>query len=267
MTMPSLPPHRKPMRSFLRKPFAKDTRFAFHHSAVLLGFSFGILATAAIAEPVCSHDIPVNARCEIALSALRPTQSAIGMMQVEDRVSRMRGETDFLKYTKKRPVPVVQAPDGSFYLTDSHHLASVLLRSGATTAIAEVIGRLDNPSTFWQEMQARHWVYLFDPKGSPITPDALPKRLSDLTDDPYRALASYAQNAGYYKKTDAYFMEFHWARYFGSRMGWQPVDKLNLLPALQAAERLACQPEAKDLPGYAGPCRPDDVPVRPAHEY
>lgn len=258
--MPSLPPYRKPMRSFSHKPFTKDIRSAFRHSAVLLGLSFGILATGAIAEPVCSHGIPVNAKCEIALAALHPTQSAIGMMQVEDRVTRMREETDFLKYTSKRPVPVVQAPDGGFYLTDSHHLASVLLRAGATTVIAQIIGRFDNPSTFWEEMQARHWVYLFDPKGNPITPEVLPKRLSDLTDDPYRALASYAQNAGYYKKTDAYFMEFHWARYFGSRMNWQPVDKLSLLSALQMAERLACREEAKELPGYAGPCRPDTSP-------
>lgn len=252
------------MRSQLHKPCTKNTRPALRRSFLLLGFSFSILASVASAEPACSGSTPVNAKCEIALSALRPTQSAIGMMQVDDRVTRMRGETDFMKYTSKRPVPVVQAPDGGFYLTDSHHLASVLLRAGATTAIAQVIGRFDNPSTFWQEMQARHWVYLFDPKGNPITPQALPKRLSDLTDDPYRALASYAQNAGYYKKTDAYFMEFHWARYFGSRMNWQPVDKLNLLSALQTAERLACQPEAKELPGYAGPCRPDSSATQEA---
>lgn len=214
------------------------------------------LSSSAFAEPACGRDILVNARCEILLSALRPTQSAVGMIQVEERAARLKGETDFVKYTSKRPVPVVQAPDGSFYLTDNHHLASVLARIGASKVTAEVIGRFDNPATFWQEMQARHWVYLFDPKGNPIVPSALPKRVADLADDPYRALASYAQNAGYYKKTDAYFMEFHWARYFGSHMGWQPIDRMNLLDALQSAERLACRPEAKDLPGYAGPCNP-----------
>jgi hypothetical protein len=212
------------------------------------------LSSNAYAEPACDRNIPVNAKCEIALAALRPTQTAVGMIQVEERAARLKSETNFVKYTSKRPVPVVQAPDGSFYLTDSHHLASVLVRIGASKVTAQVIGRFDNPGTFWQEMQARHWVYLFDPKGNPIAPSALPKHLADLGDDPYRALASYAQNAGYYKKTDAYFMEFHWARYFGSRMGWQPIDRLNLLNALQSAERLACQPEAKDLPGYAGPC-------------
>ncbi|HYC43639.1 MAG TPA: ParB/Srx family N-terminal domain-containing protein [Noviherbaspirillum sp.] len=211
--------------------------------------------SASFAAPPCSRDIPVNTTCEIALSDLRPTQPAVGMIQVEERAARMGGETDFVRYTARRPIPVVQGPDGSFYLTDSHHLASVLVRAGAQRASAQVIGRFDNPATFWQEMQARRWVYLFDPKGNPIQPSALPQRLTDLADDPYRALAGYAQDAGYYKKTDAYFMEFHWARYFGSRMGWRPIDRLNLLQALQAAEALACQPEAQELPGYPGPCK------------
>ncbi len=210
--------------------------------------------SAAFAAPPCSRTVPVNTACEIDLSALRPTQSAVGMIQVEERAARMSRNLDFVRYTSKRPIPVVQAPDGAFHLTDSHHLASVLHRVGATKVTAQVIGRFDDPKTFWKEMQSRHWVYLYDPKGNPIPPSALPKKLADLADDPYRALAGYAQDAGYYRKTDAYFMEFHWARYFGSRMGWRPIDRLNLLEALQTAERLACQPEAGKLPGYAGPC-------------
>jgi hypothetical protein len=220
----------------------------------VLGFAL-VPLSASLAAPECSRTIPVDATCEIALSVLRPTQSAVGMIQVEERASRMAGETDFVRYTARRPIPVVQGPDGSFYLTDSHHLASVLVRAGARYATAQIIGRFDNPATFWQEMQTRRWVYLFDPKGKPIQPSALPKQIMDLADDPYRALAGYAQDAGYYRKTDAYFMEFHWARYFGNRMGWRPINRFNLLEALQTAEALACQLEAQDLPGYPGPCK------------
>ena len=214
-----------------------------------------VLATDAFAAPQCNRNIPIQATCEIELSSLRPTQSAVGMIQVEERAARMPADTDFVRYTTRRPIPVVQAPDGGFYLTDSHHLASVLVRAGATRAMAQVIGRFDNSASFWQEMQAREWVYLYDPKGNPITPSSLPKRLRDLANDPYRSLAGYAQDAGYYKKTDTYFMEFHWARYFGRQMGWKPIDRMNLLEALQAAEGLACQPEARELPGYPGPCK------------
>jgi len=228
-------------------------RSPFRHLTALAVLLIPVAGT--IAAPPCGRDIPVKGTCEIALSALRPTQPAVGMIQVEERAARMTGEKDVARYTAKRPIPVVQAPDGNFYLTDSHHLASVLVRLGAERATARVIGRFDNASTFWQEMRARHWVYLFDPKGNPIAPSALPARLADLADDPYRALAGYAQDAGYYRKTDAYFMEFHWARYFGERMGWRRIDRMNLLDALQAAETLACLPEARELPGYPGPCK------------
>lgn len=217
-----------------------------------------LAAGQAQAEPPCSQAIPVQASCEIALSALHPTQPSVGMIQVEERANRLKDETDLAKYTAKRPLPVVQGPDGVFYLTDGHHLASVLSRLGAQSVKVQIIGRLNKKATFWDDMQARHWVYLFDSQGRPLSPSALPKSVAELADDPYRALATYAEDAGYFNKTDAYFMEFEWARYFGSQMGWRPVNRMNLLEALQAAEKLACQPEARTLPGYAGPCKTKD---------
>lgn len=211
------------------------------------------------AAPACSSTVPVNTACEIRLDSLRPTQSAIGLIQVEERVARMKPGIDGVAHTEKRPMPVVQGPDGSFYLTDGHHLASTLSRLDVLKVTAKVIGRFSNPASFWQNMQQRQWVYLYDAKGNPISPASLPTRIADLGDDPYRALAGYAQDAGYYGRSDVYFAEFHWARYFGSNMNWQPIDRLNLLYALQAAERLACLPAAKNLPGYTGPCRAPDV--------
>lgn len=235
-----------------RMPHSRRANAACRRALMI--FAVALAASDAFAAPACGGSTSVNAACEIAISALRPMQPAVGMIQVEERAARMKPGIDGVAYTSKRPVPVVQAPDGAFYLTDSHHLVSVLSRVGATRVKAQVIGRFDNPATFWQQMQARHWVYLFDAKGNPITPALLPKHIADLGDDPYRALAGYAESAGYFRKTDAYFMEFEWARYFGSHMHWQPVDRMNLLTALQTAEKLACSPQAGNLPGYTGPC-------------
>lgn len=220
----------------------------------LAGLAAAIVMCGAQAEPACSRSTPVDAECEIPLSALHPTQPAVGMMQVEERAARMPRDVDGVAYTRKHPIPVVQAPDGSFYMTDGHHLASVLSHVGVDRVSARLIGRLEDPASFWQQMRTRHWVYLFDEKGNPIAPSELPRRIADLRDDPYRSLATYAEDAGYFHKTDAYFMEFEWARYFGSRMHWQPINRLNLLAALQTAAKLACQPQASRLPGYAGPC-------------
>jgi hypothetical protein len=224
----------------------------FAIAAAVLAFGTG----EALGEPPCGDDTPLDASCEIALEALHPTQPAVGMMQVEERAARMKSGIDGVRYTRERPIPVVQGPDGSFYLTDSHHLVSVLSRVGVKRATARLIGRIREPADFWPKMQARHWVYLFDARGRRIAPSALPKHIADLVDDPYRALAGYAESAGYFHRTDAYFMEFEWARYFGSHMRWQPINRMNLLSALESAAKLACRPEANSLPGYAGPCRP-----------
>jgi hypothetical protein len=222
---------------------------------LLLAFALVLsVPLSAIGEPACSIAVPVHGHCEIAISELHPTQPSIGLMQVEERVIRMKHGIDGVTYTSKRPVPVVQGPDGSFYVTDGHHLVSTLMRVGTSKVMADIIGRFDNPRTFWGEMQNRHWVYLHDAKGNSIAPSALPKHFSDLQDDPYRALAGYAESAGYFHRSDVYFAEFYWARYFGEKMDWQPVDRLNLLAALHSAEKLACLPEASKLPGYAGPC-------------
>ena len=204
-------------------------------------------------QPRCSREVAVDQQCEIALDQLHPTQTAVGMLQVDERVARLSGQTDFSRYTS-RPIPIVQAPDGGFYLTDNHHLASVLARVGVKQVKARIIGRFDNPATFWNEMAARRWVYLYDTHGKVISPSALPRRIDDMTDDPYRALAGYAEDAGYFEKTDAYYMEFDWARYFGAQMNWRPIDRASLPAVLQSAGRLACRPEAKELPGYKGPC-------------
>jgi hypothetical protein len=234
-------------------PTRTPPKFSARIPARIVAVALLAAAGSAIAEPACSRHIPVNQECEIALEALHPMQPAVGMIQVEERAAKLKGETDFTPHTR-RALPVVQAPDGNFHLTDGHHQASVLYKAGATRVKARVIGRFDNPANFWDEMRARRWVYLFDQKGKPITPAHLPRGVADLADDPYRSLAGYAQSAGYFGKTDTYFMEFEWARYFGARMGWQPVDRMTLLSALQSAARLACQPEARDLPGYLGPC-------------
>lgn len=247
-------PNRKP---FMMAAALLNDRHAFSAQGIrrmLAALALMLIASGALAEPACGRTTPVGAACEIALSALRPTQSAVGMIQVEERAKRMPPDVDGARYTRKWPVPVVQGPDGAFYLTDGHHLASVLAHVGAAKVTARVVGRLDNRATFWEQMRTRHWVYLFDERGRPIPPAALPRHVKALRDDPYRALAGYAEDAGYFRKTDAYFMEFEWARYFGNAMHWQPIDRLNLLSALQTAARLACQPEASRLPGYAGPC-------------
>lgn len=202
-------------------------------------------------EPACSPQTPVAASCLLALDALHPTQPAVGELQVAEEVKTLRLRPDLASWQKKRPLPVVLGPAGEFYLTDGHHAARGLWEVGQKSLLVTLAGKLDDPADFWSQMQARHWVYLFDEHGQPISPAQLPQRIADLRDDPYRALAGFARRQGYFRKSDAWFVEFEWARYFGQALNWQPIDAEHLPWAMNAARQLACAPAARNLPGYS----------------
>ncbi|MDC7718677.1 ParB/Srx family N-terminal domain-containing protein [Vogesella sp. DC21W] len=73
---------------------------------------------------------------------------------------------------------------------------------------------------FWAQMQARHWAWLYNQQGQPLAPAQLPTTLSALPDYPYRSLAGWLQDDGYFsKKDDVYFVEFAWASWLGNKMG------------------------------------------------
>ncbi|AOY02178.1 chromosome partitioning protein ParB [Jeongeupia sp. USM3] len=219
---------------------------------------------AALASPVvhaapCTVQTPIDDICQLPLAALRPTQPNVGRIQVDDEAARLAGKpaARLDAIARKKQIPVVLGPDGGFYLTDRHHLASALLKAGQSQTSVKLIGKLDGD--FWPQMVARHWAWLYDARGKAITPAQLPATLSALGDDPYRSLAGYAQDAGFYDKARrAYFVEFAWARYFGEQMGWRPLDRGTLPAALDEARRLACLPAASALPGYRKDCRHAD---------
>ncbi|KSP84041.1 chromosome partitioning protein ParB [Pseudomonas aeruginosa] len=215
------------------------------------------LACAAQAGECSSHS-PVDSWCELPLAALHPTQQNVGLLQVEDEQAKLAGKKPkaLERYLRKKEIPVVIGPDGRFYLTDRHHLSSALWRLEPTREVpVKVIGHLPRVGDFWEKMQENHWVWLHDARGAPIPPAALPNDLAGLGNDPYRALAGYAEDENAFDKDRrSYFIEFHWARYFGERMHWRPISRASLPGDLEEALRLACEPAAKELPGYRQDC-------------
>lgn len=217
------------------------------------GLLTGLLLLSSLAwaeDPPCSAATPVGDYCLLPIESVRPTQSAVGELQVRREVATIRKQADSAAWQKKKAIPVVIGPKGEFFMTDRHHTSRGLWTAGTKTLTVKIIEHLKDPAGFWPEMQARHWVYLYDEHGMPISPDTLPRSIADMRDDPYRSLAGFARNRGYFRGTDAYFMEFEWARYFGKAMNWQPITPCNLEDALEKAHKLACEPEAQPLPGY-----------------
>lgn len=214
-----------------------------------------VLSQGAWALAPCQSDTAVGNWCEIGIDALHPTQGGVGQMQVDATQATLAGMSakQLDKLMKKKEIPVVIAPDGSYWLVDRHHLTKALWQQGVKDARVKVIGRLQDKANFWSQMQNNHWAWLKDEKGQPLTPEQLPTSIGTLPDYPYRTLAGLLQNAGYFRKDkQVYFVEFAWASWLGKQMQWMPVDSANLAARLQQAKRLACGSDAKDLPGYPG---------------
>ncbi|WP_429196157.1 ParB-like protein [Aeromonas veronii] len=214
-----------------------------------------VLSQGACALAPCQSNTAVGNWCEIGIDALHPTQGGVGQIQVDETQATLAGMSakQLDKLMKKKEIPVVIAPDGSYWLVDRHHLTKALWQQGVKDARVKVIGRLQDKANFWSQMQNNHWAWLKDEKGLPLTPEQLPSSIDKLPDYPYRTLAGLLQNAGYFRKDkQVYFVEFAWASWLGKQMQWMPVDSANLAARLQQAKRLACGSDAKDLPGYPG---------------
>ncbi|MFM4778182.1 MULTISPECIES: ParB-like protein [Aeromonas] len=214
-----------------------------------------VLSQGAWALAPCQSDTAVGNWCEIGIDALHPTQGGVGQIQVDETQATLAGMSakQLDKLMKKKEIPVVIAPDGSYWLVDRHHLTKALWQQGVKDARVKVIGRLQDKANFWSQMQNNHWAWLKDEKGQPLTPEQLPTSIDKLPDYPYRTLAGLLQDAGYFRKDkQVYFVEFAWASWLGKQMQWMPVDNSNLTARLQQAKRLACGSDASDLPGYPG---------------
>jgi hypothetical protein len=209
----------------------------------------------AVAAPPFDASLPAKSRCVVAIEAVRPTQFAVGYREVEERARNILGKSPkkLEQYMAEHVPLLVVGPGGVPYLIDGHHLALALVKHRVTDrfeARIEANWRDLSPAEFWKNMRRRGWVYLYDNQGhGPLDPDRLPRKVSELTDDPYRSLAWEVRKRGGYGKTNAPHAEFEWANYFRSRIaiGSAPGDFNRAVEAALAISRL---PAAKDLPGY-----------------
>jgi hypothetical protein len=222
----------------------------------LLLFLFPFAAHAVDAAP-CGPGTKLNALCACELSELRPTQAAVGMMEVgrkqEKLAERKKKAKKLDKYLRKNPEPAVRGPGGKLYITDHHHLGRALLELDVASTYCTIDLDLSKLSEakFWAEMKKRKLVYLFDENGKAISPEQLPVTIAKLKDDPYRSIAGQVREKGGFLKSKTPFSEFAWAQYFRSRIP-KPKNKAEMLKAIDQAVTLSKKPEAKGLSGYVG---------------
>ena len=191
----------------------------------------------------------------VEITSLKPTQMTVGLREVEDKrrqwaAIREEKGADFLGH---HMVPVVLGHKQRLYLVDHHHLALALHEEGVKHVLTSIVADLSHldRQEFWSVMDHRNFVYPFDADGLRHPIENLPKRIVDLKDDPFRALAGAIRDAGGFAKIDAPFSEFLWADFLRRRVGSKKL-RHSFEDAVEEAMQLARSRDARHLPGWCG---------------
>jgi hypothetical protein len=192
---------------------------------------------------------------ETRLGDLRPTQMTFGRAEVERKLEELRG---LKRKERERRVgrhwfPAVLGPKARYYIVDHHHLGLALRELGISKVWVVLLDDLSwlGVDAFWRTMEFRRWAHPYDERGQRHEFGAIPKRLKDLRDDPYRGLAGLARQRGAFAKDITPYSEFLWADYFRTRIGSRLIER-EPAKALAQAARLAAHREARYLPGWTG---------------
>jgi hypothetical protein len=215
-------------------------------------------ASAVHAEtPTCDRQTGTSQACSCDLRSLRPLQGAIGMMEAVDMSEKIRTKpVKALANLASDPIKTVRGPGGDLFITDHHHGARALLLAGYSSGICRIDPDLSALASarFWTTLEERHLIRLADQDGKSISPDALPKSLEQMPDDPYRTLAWLVRKANGFcraRMMQTEFAEFQWADWLRGKL---PAANVGASPAdaLPDALALVQSPQAADRPGYVG---------------
>ena len=190
------------------------------------------------------------------VAELRPTQSTVGFREVARKRRRLHsepvagGSTSF----RRRSVPVVRGPGGRLFLLDNHHFARALYDEGVAAVPVAIVADMSPLTTgdFWQVCEDRGWCHPYDAAGRRHETSLLPGEVGELTDDPFRSLASAVRRAGGFVKSAAPYSEFGWADFLRRQIPRAALDA-DFDQAVGTALALAISPAAAHLPGWLGP--------------
>lgn len=190
------------------------------------------------------------------VSSIRPTQIGVGFLEVEAKKKELKklSEKDLDKYLEENPVPCVLGPNETRYCVDHHHLCKALTEMEVKECYFNIIHDFSTVQEikFFKVMAIMDLVYLYDENGRDASIYQIPKKITDLKDDPYRSLAGFVRKRKGFFKVDVPFSEFKWANFFFQHGITKELIENDLDTAIADALVLAVSDEARYLPGWTG---------------
>ena len=186
---------------------------------------------------------------------LRPTQMSVGLAEVaiKRREWAALGRKQRRETLRQQVFPAVLGPGSRYYIIDHHHLGLALIEEAVDSvwiALQDDLSWLE-PAVFWRTMEFRAWAHPFDAGGKRCDYRDMPRRLTELLDDPYRSLAGNVHRGGGYAKSAAPFAEFLWADFFRTRISAHSARR-DPRRAVREGVVLAKSAVARYLPGWSG---------------
>jgi hypothetical protein len=192
----------------------------------------------------------------VTIKSLHPTQITVGYREVAEkrREWRERSDSKGSEYLGRHMIPVVLGPRNRPYILDHHHLCLALLKEGVQDILVDTVLDLRalKSREFWTYLDNRAWCHPYDETGQRVEFKAIPSKVADLKDDPYRSLAGDLRRAGGFAKDTTPFSEFIWAEYLRRRVKSVVVES-DFATAMAQAMSLAKAETASHLPGWCGP--------------
>ncbi len=188
---------------------------------------------------------------------LRPTQFAVGMLEVDEKIKALRGysKKQLRAYVGETPVPVVISHEKHLYIVDHHHFVCVCYQLNIKKVHIKIIKDFSRSKIsyqkFWRWMFASRNAYPFCQFGEgPRKALYLPRDIRGLADDPYRSLAWFVRKAGAFEASEKNFAEFKWANFFRSKNLLDRHGYAGMPQAMVQAVKQAQSPSARTLPGF-----------------
>ena len=212
------------------------------------------VAQRALPPSIIFSDVDLQPLERVAITALRPTQMAVGMRAVEAKRQKLERlivrPRKLTRYLHRRPIPAVMGPGDELYIIDHHHLSLALLQNGVADTFVRVVADFSDRRrlAFLRAMQAHGWLRSCDGEGRKLSPMMLPATVGHLQADHYRDLAWSVREAGGFKKSPIPFSEFVWADFFRDHIPVELVEQ-DFPLAHRNAMRIARSGSAAHLPG------------------
>jgi hypothetical protein len=212
----------------------------------------------------CEQATPFASLRNVAVAELRPTQVTVGLREVIAKRRRYRAtiEAGGLVLLQRHGVPIVIGPESQPYALDRHHGLCALLAEGVSEVPVNPLEDLSSlpEEAFWSTLDARGWCHPYDADGHRLDYARIPTSMADLSDDPYRSLASALRRIGGFDKVRAPFSEFAWADFLRRRLDRKLLEQ-DFNEALRIAAQIAHGNGPRRLPGWRAVAPRDGRPA------